>query len=582
MGRARTLLVLASVLLIASSYVSRPAQAAWPGDPAVNVPITTAAGDQSNPNIAPDGAGGAIVAWEDGRGGVWNVYARRVSAVGTPLWTADGVPITASNSAGGYDQVAIVPDGFGGAVLCWVDYRGGGIALYVQRVSGAGVPLWTSDGVPVISFASTATNLSSSPALVADGAGGAIVVWHDDRNGIDANIFAQHVTAAGVVDAVWPAAGLLLCGASGDQTSPHAVSDGQGGAIMEWLDARGADYDIYANRARANGTLDPAWPVNGRALVSATGDQLIRRITTDGAGGAIVAWEDGRAVTTYHVYAQRVLLNGGIAPGWPTDGRELCPASSSEQSSARLASDGAGGAIVAWNDYRNPTSDLFAAHVTAGGSLDPLWPASGLAVCTTDAEQYDHQLAPDGAGGAIIVWQNFQITGTLADIAIQRVLAGGAGAWTANGVSVCIAAGDQANPVLVSYGASGTIVTWDDLRGADYDLYAQFIRGNGQLGGDALAVPGDPGRFTTLQPVAPNPSRGGPLHVRFTLGSSEPATLELLDVAGRRVEARDVAGLGVGTHGLDLGADAVLPPGLYLVRLRQGTLTRTTRAAVVR
>ena len=60
------------------------------------------------------------------------------------------------------------------------------------------------------------------------------------------------------------------------------------------------------------------------------------------------------------------------------------------------------------------------------------------------------------------------------------------------------------------------------------------------------------------------------------------ASLELLDVAGRRIAAHEVGSLGAGPHTLDLGQDTRLAPGLYLVRLTQGANTRVTRVAVLR
>jgi hypothetical protein len=92
------------------------------------------------------------------------------------------------------------------------------------------------------------------------------------------------------------------------------------------------------------------------------------------------------------------------------------------------------------------------------------------------------------------------------------------------------------------------------------------------------ALPGAPLAFA-LDPVRPNPSRGGALTVRFSLPTDVPARLELLDVAGRRIASH---GVGVGHHTLDLAAGQRLAPGLYLVRLTQGANTRTTRVAVLR
>jgi len=70
--------------------------------------------------------------------------------------------------------------------------------------------------------------------------------------------------------------------------------------------------------------------------------------------------------------------------------------------------------------------------------------------------------------------------------------------------------------------------------------------------------------------------------VDFSLASSRPATLEVLDVAGRRVMVREVGSLGAGPHSVDLEQGHALAAGLYLVRLEAGASSRTARVAVLR
>ena len=95
------------------------------------------------------------------------------------------------------------------------------------------------------------------------------------------------------------------------------------------------------------------------------------------------------------------------------------------------------------------------------------------------------------------------------------------------------------------------------------------------------SVPGEAGAEFALDPVRPNPSINGALRVGFTLVHPSPATLELIDVQGRRLVSRAVGSLGAGHHEVDLGQDRRLPPGVYLVRLRQVASSRTTRVAVI-
>ena len=84
-----------------------------------------------------------------------------------------------------------------------------------------------------------------------------------------------------------------------------------------------------------------------------------------------------------------------------------------------------------------------------------------------------------------------------------------------------------------------------------------------------------------LAGVRPNPSRSA-FSVVFTLSEASPARIELLDLAGRRLLTRDLAGLGPGSHVVGLPETRTLPAGVYLVRLSQGRRSVTTRAVVVR
>jgi len=94
------------------------------------------------------------------------------------------------------------------------------------------------------------------------------------------------------------------------------------------------------------------------------------------------------------------------------------------------------------------------------------------------------------------------------------------------------------------------------------------------------AVGGTPGAVFALSGARPNPSSGH-LSVAFSLPDGASASLELVDVAGRRVYQSDVGGLGAGFHVVSL-ENAHLPAGLYAVRLTQHGRVLTSKVAVVR
>jgi len=138
-----------------------------------------------------------------------------------------------------------------GAIIAWVDLRNYSTTagdIYAQRLNGNGVPQWAAKGVAV----STAQTYQLSARLVTDGSGGAIIAWTDFRNGeMNGDIFAQRLSGAGVPQ--WTVDGVAVCVAPNGQVSPRLVADGLGGAIIVWQDARNAvttGSDIFASDFR--------------------------------------------------------------------------------------------------------------------------------------------------------------------------------------------------------------------------------------------------------------------------------------------------------------------------------------------
>ena len=119
-----------------------------------------------------------------------------------------------------------------------------------------------------------------------------------------------------------------------------------------------------------------------------------------------------------------------------------------------------------------------------------------------------------------------------------------------------------------------------------YRLSAVDIHGNESA--YALALPagttdvprGGAASFALAGP-RPNPTTG-PLSVTFTLPEARAATLSLYDLGGRCVLVREVGALGPGRHTLALATDRALEPGVYLVRLTQGTHVASARAAILK
>jgi hypothetical protein len=464
-------------------FVAVPSvQALWTDG---GIPVCTGMGPQYSQAMISDGAGGTIITWYDIRGLNYDIYAQRLDASGAAMWDAAGVPVC--TATGTQHDPKITSDGAGGAIIVWQDSRSGS-DIYAQRIDGSGAVQWASDGLPVCSEAHD----QRDPLIVPDGTGGAIVVWIDERSSYF-DLFAQRIDGSGTI--LWQTGGQIIRSEVFDAHDPQITPDCAGGAIIAWYDERDGDYDIYAQRI--NGEGDIHWTANGVPVCTAPFSQYNCDVTHDGACGAIISWYDDSGMFG-DVYAQRLDYSGSAQ--WTAGGIVVCTYANSKDN-PRIVSDGEGGAIVTWTDYRSGNSDIYGQRLGPLGTLE--WGADGLPVCSAPGNQYYHKMVSDGDGGALITVEDYS-GGPGYGILAQRVDGSGAPVWTANGVTLCTAPDTQEDPIIIGDAAGGAIVAWNDSRGGYVKIYAQQIDSKGRPGQiapvihTARDVPGDEGGYVTV------------------------------------------------------------------------------------
>jgi len=220
-------------------------------------------GDLQSGFAIPDGSGGIIFAFDDERnddGSITNIdlFAQRVNGIGTPLWAANGVAVSAAT--GNQFLSGIVPDGAGGLIAS-IDYQDI-FRLYAQRITAAGAPSWAVNGVPVSEVGDQITEAS----LTADGSGNTIFAFRSFSTNI---LKAQKLNSAGVLQ--WATAGATICNNDfAFANSPTIVSSDAGSAIISWSDYRNvallSGQDIFASKVLTNGFL--AGAVSGFATIA--------------------------------------------------------------------------------------------------------------------------------------------------------------------------------------------------------------------------------------------------------------------------------------------------------------------------
>lgn len=564
----------------------RTASAAWPPPGRT---VSAAPGNQFRPVIASDGGGGAILAWIDFRDSTGTITAGHVLGSGEldARWPVNGRalrtdPLPLADEPENPTDPVIVPDGAGGAIVAWTEARDAvtSVDVFAQHVleSGQVDPAWPANGRRL----TAATGRQVAPEIASDGAGGAIVTWLDGRalgTAGSTDVYAQHVLASGGLDSRWPLNGLPVSVADGPQEFPVIVADGSGGALFAWYDLRAGatSFDIYAHHVLGSGAVDPAWPVNGRDICSNPSDQFNPTIASDGAHGAIVAWDDNRNAS-FHPFAQHVRATGVVDPAWPVNGIAVSGAGVQEDF-PKIVPDGAGGAIVAYQT-RETAINVRAQHLRSTGVLDPAWPAQGRVLGPSGLNQTQASIVLDGAGGAVIAWRQDD-----RDILVQHVLATGAldAAYPAGGRLVHHGLSTQeTGPVLTETAGGGVIVTWSDAPVVDLDIFAMEVQPP-----DTSGVP-DPApapRAVAFAPPSPNPSRGlTTLH--FNLARAARVRLNVYDAAGRPVRELAHGPLSEGDHEIpwDLrdGRGQAVGAGLYFARLEADGRVVTRRIVALK
>jgi hypothetical protein len=196
---------------------------------------------QDSLDIVADPAAGAYFVWLDYRTLVPAVYAQHVDAGGLAGWASGGIQVFSSGNPG-HPPKAVA--GGNGVIIA---ARIGG-QVFVQQLDTDGNRLWPGPGVSV----SRPGGMQQSVGLVADDALGAIAGWVEFSSG-NGDIYAQRVDLSGTP--LWTQNGVAICTATGTQDEMQMGADGSGGAILVWRDNRSGESDIFAQRVSANGTV---------------------------------------------------------------------------------------------------------------------------------------------------------------------------------------------------------------------------------------------------------------------------------------------------------------------------------------
>jgi len=169
------------------------------------VNIVSATGNQNNAFIIPSSNNSTIIVWSDNRVSTTdrNIYAQKLNGNGEAQWEANGVGICTLtfNQPNAVSSLVIVPDGADGAIIAWDDNRANntttGLDIYAQRISGTGSIMWTANGAQV---ATRAGSNQRVPVMIPNDGNRAIIAFLDGRSGTaNGSIYASQIFSDGTL-----------------------------------------------------------------------------------------------------------------------------------------------------------------------------------------------------------------------------------------------------------------------------------------------------------------------------------------------------------------------------------------------
>ncbi|MBI5806643.1 Ig-like domain-containing protein [candidate division TA06 bacterium] len=371
-----------------------------------------------------------------------------------------------------------------------------------------------------------------------------VVTWYDYRNGNDYDIYARRFDAAGT-----PIGGDFLVSddASGfDQYYP-SVAANDSGFVIAWYDYRNGNADIYAQRYDASGAaLGSNFLVNDDVSGS---DQYYSSVALSDSG-FIITWDDYRTGGSWNIYAQRYNTNGDTLGGnfLVNDGgsdNPWCPSVAANES----------GYMIAWYDYRSGNADIYAQLYNPNGDS-----VGGNFLVNDDGTSYDQYTwgasnVAANDSGFVITWYDYR-SGSYWNTYAQRYDPAGlalGGNFIVNDTTsiYCYDPSVAAND-------SGFAVVWYDNRynpSGNYDIFCQRYDAAGSALGANFMANNDTGTTDQWDASVAMDTSGRSVAVWYDL-RNDNGTWNLVDQYGQLYDA----------SGNPVGANFIINDTLSAVR----------------
>jgi hypothetical protein len=394
-----------------------------------------------NPQVAMNGSGNAVAVWQQSDGTQNNIWANRY----TPSGGWGTAAFIGTNNAWYATNPQVAMDGSGNAVAVWPQSDGLWINIWANRYTPSGG--WGTATLIETNDAGDA----GFPQVAMDGSGNAVAVWQQS-DGIRTNIWANRYTPLGG----WGTAALIETDNAGNATNPQVAMDGSGNAFAVWQQSDGTRNNIWANRYTPSG----GWGTATLIETSNAGGADSPQVAMDISGNAVAVWQqyDG---TRENVMANRYTPSGG----WGTAALIATDNTDRDNLNPQVAMDGSGNAIAVWEQYDGNRYNIWAKRYTPSGG----WGTATLIENDNGSAGSPPQVAMDGSGNAVAVWEQIDATGRYNIWANRYTPSGG---WGTATLIETNNAGNASSPQVAMDSSGNAVVLWAQSDGTRDNIWA--------------------------------------------------------------------------------------------------------------
>lgn len=446
--------------------------------------------NQGLPAIAIDGAGNFIITWDGFYENDGDVFARRFNSTGEAIGADFQINDNSTNAWQGYPSIAACDSG--NFLITWIDDRDGDIGVYAQRFDNSSIALGLNFRINDFNDNVWSYHSWVVTRVAVSDSGNFIISWEEQSNG-DSDIFAQYYNKNGIAeDNV-----ILVNEDNGyeNQGFPAIAVDGFNNYLITWEDERNGDndYDIYAQWYNSKNVKQG----NNFRVNDDNGKSGQRKptVAADKAGNFVITWQDER-IGAGGIYAQRYKYTG-VAVGdnfMVNDG-----SNSGYGQTPSIAMDGTGNFIITWYKEGYDVSGIYARRFNRFGA------ALGPEFRVNDTNEKEYNSAPavamDSLGNFVITWEKEKDYDF--HIYAQRYNCNGEAIGTNFKVSESDGYALNLYTAIEINREGNFIISWQDSRNQNGDIYAQIYNSNGDPLGSNFRVNDDTGSAShTLPDIA--------------------------------------------------------------------------------